>query len=505
MPLSIISIARDSIKFTAAKAIAALAGLGVTLYAAAVLLPEEYGTFGLLTLWLTYVSLAASGIYIAASREMPVLLGQGRDKDALRVQNISISAELLYTIVPTAAVIAVSFFYDDAVMRFGLIIIAMSYAATRLSGMWAHMNFTRERFNKVAVGNLITAIVAPAAALISLHWLKVYALVIGPLAAYIVLIIYYLTRGSIGFRFTIDRREIIRLAKIGLVLQGLVIVTVAFRVVDRTVIASALPLGQLGLYVFAIGFLTYAFSVFEDFTRVLQPILWRYAGTAESISKGFKDTRRIAVYLALGTAIVIPLAQLFFTLIATLVTKKYTGSIAIFNVLSYNLYLMAVAIIPTLILNSSLVNRQKLTLLFYAIGLALGVGLDILVVRLGYGVTGIAWVAVGTQGLVTIILYYLMKNYVFDTVAEFRKFAVMMVIPFLACFLFYFLHVYLYEAIANLWAFTGISLAAQMAVWTLVICVFYRQYVSGTQFRLIMQEVRSALPGSRREDSNLMG
>jgi len=38
-----------------------------------------------------------------------------------------------------------------------------------------------------------------------------------------------------------------------------------------------------------------------------------------------------------------------------------------------------------------------------------------------------------------------------------------------------------------------------------VICVFYRQYVSGTQFRLIMQEVRSALPGSRREDSNLMG
>jgi len=504
MPLSIIGIARDSLKFTAAKAIAALAGLGVTLYAAAILLPEEYGTYGLLVLWLTYVSAAAPGIYTAASREMPVLLGQGKEPEALRVQNISVSAALLYTIIPTAVVIIVSFFYDEEIMRYGLIVVALTYAAMRISGIWANMNFTRERFNKVAVGNLITAIAAPAVALIGLHWLKVYALVIGPLAAYIILMIYYLTRGSIGFRFVLDRREIIRLAKVGLVLQGLVVVLMLFRVVDRTVIASALSLEQLGLYVFAIGFLTYAFSLFEDFTRVLQPVLWRHAGTAESISRGFRDTRRIAVYLALGTAIVIPLAQLFFILIAMLVTKKYTGSIGIFNVLSYNLYLMAIAIMPTLILNSSLVNRQKFTLIFYAAGLALSVGLDIMVVRLGGGVTDIAWVAIGTQGLVTVILYYLIKRHVFDSAAEFGKFALMMAIPFAASFPFYFLHVYLYQAITNLWVFTGISLGAQIAIWTLVVLIFYREYVSRAQFRAIIKEIRSTLPGSRREDTDLI-
>lgn len=504
MPLSIIGIARDSLKFTAAKAIAALAGLGVILYAAAILTPEEYGTYGILILWLTYVGVAAPGIYTAASREMPVLLGQGKEKEALRVQNISVSVELLYTILPVAVVIGVSSFYEDTVMRTGLIIVAMTYAAMRLSGIWASMNFIRERFNKVAVGTLIVAIASPAVALVSLHWLKVYALIIGPLAAYIVLSIYYLTRGPIGFRFTLDRREIIRLAKIGVVLQGLVIVLMLFRVVDRTVIASALPLEQLGLYVFAMGFLIYALSLFDDFTRVLQPVLWRHAGTAETISKGFKDTRRIAVYLALGTSLIIPLSQLFFTLIATLVTKKYAGSIGIFNVLSYNLYLVATAIMPTLILNSSLVNKQKLTLIFYAVGLALSVGLDIMVVRLGYGVTGIAWVTIGTQGLVTIILYYLIKNYLFDNTAEFRKFAGLMVIPFAACFPFYFLHVYLYEALTNLWVFTGISLGAQIAVWVLVILIFYRQYVSATQFRAIIKEIRSTLPGSRREDSDLM-
>src|SRR4030042_191382 len=202
MPLSIISIAKNSIKFTSIKTIGALAGLGVTLYAAIILLPEEYGTYGLLSLWLMYVGFVAPGIYSAASREMPVLLGKGQEKDALRVQNISISAELLYTIIPTAVIIGVAFSYTDAVMRPGLLIVSMSYVASRISGIWSKMNFTRERFNTVAVGNIIIAVVAPAVTLVSLHWLKVSALILGPVASYIVLLVYYLTRGSIRFRFT---------------------------------------------------------------------------------------------------------------------------------------------------------------------------------------------------------------------------------------------------------------------------------------------------------------
>jgi hypothetical protein len=257
--------------------------------------------------------------------------------------------------------------------------------------------------------------------------------------------------------------------------------------------------------VFATGFLTYGLSFFDDFARVLQPVLWRHAGTSESVYKGFQDTRRIAVYLALGTGIVIPLAQLAFTLIATLITKKYIDSIPIFNVLSYNLYLMAIAIVPSLILNSSLVNKQNLALIFYAIGLAVSIGLDILVVRLGYGVIGIAWVTIGSQGVVTLILYYLMKNYIFDNAAEFRRFALIIVIPLLASLPFYFIHVYLRSTSISTLAFTGISLAAQIIVWTVIIVLFYRDYVSGANIRLLIQGIRSMIPGGRPNDSNLTG
>jgi len=497
MPLSIISIAKNSLKFTAVKTIAALAGLGVTLYAATILLPEEYGTYGLLILWLTYVSLVTPGTSIAASREIPILLGKGQPEDARKTQNVSLSAELVFSIVPTAVIVAAAFFYTEPVMRWGLLIIAVCFIAMRLSGLWANMIFIRERFNTVAIVSIIAAVVGPAVVLAALPSLKVYAMVLGAPVAAIISMVYYFANGGIGFRFAFDRREIIRLTRVGIVLQGLAVVIMAFHMADRTIIASTLSLEQLGLYVFATGFLTYGLSFFDDFARVLQPILWRHAGTAESVYQGFQETRRIAVYLALGTGIVIPLAQLVFTLIATLLTSKYIDSIPIFNVLSYNLFLMAIAIVPSLILNSSLVNKQNLALLFYAAGLTVSIGLDILVVRLGYGVIGIAWVTIGSQGVVTLALYYLIKNYVFDNAVEFRKFAAMVIIPLVASLPFYFIHVYLRATSMNIWALAGISLAAQAVVWTVIIFLMYRKYVSGAQFRLLVQTIRAMLPGER--------
>jgi O-antigen/teichoic acid export membrane protein len=488
--ISIISIAKNSVKFTVIKVITALAGLGVTLYAATILTPEQYGNYGILSLWLLYTGLATPGLYNAVSREIPGHIGTGREKEANRSQNISVSAELLYTVIPLAVIIGAAFLYTDSVMRIGMLIIAASYVTSRISNIWSHLTFIREKFNTVVGGNIIVAIISPTIILATLHWLGIYALIIGPLAAYIGSMIYYLVRDPLGFQFSLDRREIVRLLKVGIVLQGQAIAFWAFRIMDRTIVASALPREQLGFYVFATGFLMNALVLFQDFTQVLQPVLWRQAGVTGNANEGFRDTTRITVYLALGTAIFIPLAQLILTLLVRFVAKSYTESIPIFNVLSFNLYLMALAIIPSIVLNSTLVNKQNITLLFYSVALAISAGLDVLMVKLGYGVIGVAWVTIGCQGLVTFTLYYFIRKYVFDKRSERIKFAAIITIPFLACLPFYFLHHHLNNASTGMGIYAGISLACQVAVWTAVILVFYRKYVSGTEFRLILKEIR---------------
>ena len=54
--------------------------------------------------------------------------------------------------------------------------------------------------------------------------------------------------------------------------------------------------------------------------------------------------------------------------------------------------------IPNLVLNSAIVNKQGINLLFYAIGLAVNIALNILIIYLGYGMVGVAWVTIGSQG-----------------------------------------------------------------------------------------------------------
>jgi len=361
-----------------------------------------------------------------------------------------------------------------------------------LVGFWSGINFIREHFNIVAKARLI-ALISPLVIAASVYWLKVYALLIAPVIASVFSVIYYCKKGPINYHFALDRTEVVRLLKVGVILQGLTLIFWAFRLTDRTIIAATLPLEQLGLYTYAMAFLMYALTLPTDFGRVLQPILWREAGKASSIFEGFAGTARIAVYMALGLSVLIPIAQLVYYLVMNLITIRYAGSIPIFYVLSYNLYLASIVIIPNLVLRSSIVNRQNITLCLYAIGLALNIAFDLLVIKLGYGVVGVAWVTVCVQALVTLILYRFIKGYISKDMKEFLRFQARILFPFLIVVPFYFFHNYLSSITSSIWTFVGISLAAQVVLWSLVISIFYRDYISISDIKAVIKEVNTVI------------
>ena len=495
MAIRLLSVIGHSSKFSAVAGISALLGVPVTIYVATVLDPAEYGIYGLCSLWLVYAGLVGPGILSAGQREVPVLLGKGQEDEALRVQNISITAEMLYTALPVVAIIGASFLYSDPVVRLGLVMVAGIYVVTRLGRFWANMNIMREKFNIVAMGNAIPAILMPAVTLIGVNWLGVYALLLSPLIAHAVTWVYYLKNGPIGYRFAWDRTETIRLLRVGIFLQALTLAFWAFRLTDRTIIASTLPLEQLGLYTFAIGFAMYSRMLFANISRVLQPILWREAAEAASLLEGFRDIKRLTIYIALAAAVLIPVSQLAFHLVATQLTTKYLDSIPIFYALSYVVYFWAVGGMHGIILNSSLVNKQKILLYFYGVGLIFNVALDLLVIKMGYGVAGVAWVTVGTQGLVTLALYHPVRGYLFRDTREFLMFLPRIVVPLLASLPFYFVHTHSASIASNTWAFAGISLASQLVLWTLVIMILYRDYISMNEVRMAVNRIKMLIPG----------
>lgn len=490
MAISVINVAKNSLKLTSIQAISVLISLPVTIYVATILVPEEYGVYGFLLLWSTYATLATLGITSAGYREVPVLLGKGNEKEALRTQNITITADMLYSILPFVVILGASLFYPEPIFKTGLILIAISWGISRFMSYWDGVNFLRQNFNGVARGRLISGILLPLLTLVSVHWLKVYALLLAPIGAYLISGIYYWKKGPINFHYTFDWRETVRLVKIGVTLQAATLALWGFRLADRTIIASALSLEQLGIYVYAAGFMMLALSIPTEFGNVLHPILYQEAGKVSNIFEGFRDVKRIVVYLTLGVALIIPIAQLGFHLIVNLITTKYIGSIPIFDILSYNIYLFSLIMIPALILNSSLVNKQKLFSLLYSVGLALNIVFSILVIKLGYGVVGVAWVAIGAQGIVSFMLNYSIKDYLFTDIKEFLRFQIRILVPFAITIPFYFIHSYLGSVTSSAWTFAGISLAAQVIIWSLVIGIFYRDYLSLRDMRILVGEIR---------------
>jgi hypothetical protein len=99
-----------------------------------------------------------------------------------------------------------------------------------------------------------------------------------------------------------------------------------------------------------------------------------------------------------------------FQLLVTLITPKYIDSVPIFYALSYNVYLASMSIVPSLILSSSIVNKQNITLLFYTFGLGASVLLDLAIIKIdairrlrggqlnGQTVEGVAVVACRIRG-----------------------------------------------------------------------------------------------------------
>jgi O-antigen/teichoic acid export membrane protein len=492
MTISITHIAKNSLKFSVVQIVGAVLGMLASLYAATIILPAEYGVYGFLLLWLNYAVLIGPGMLSAGSREMPGLLGKGKTEAAVRIQNISLSIELIWLVVPFAFILCAAFFFSDFTVRIGMIIIAFVYLVSRLASYWNLFNFIREKFNTVAIGNLIIVITQPVMILIAVTWLKVYALLLAPLIVNAVLWFYYTRKGSLGFKFTFDRREALRLFKVSIILQAGLLVFSAYQLIDRTIIASMLTPEDLGIYTFAIAVITVIMSLPSSFTAVLQPILWRHAEKAKNVIEGFRDAKRIAMYLALGTAILVPLIQVGFYFVVNVITPKYLGSIDIFNILSYNIFLAAMVVIPNLILNSEIVSKQKRVLIFYTIGLIINTVVNIFIVNLGYGVVGVAWVTVASQGLMTLAIYWTTCQYMFIDQKEYLRLQAKMWFPFLITLGFFFFHQYL-ERSFGLRGVIGISVAAQLVVWGVFIPIFYRDYISGKEIKVLGTLIKESL------------
>lgn len=487
--ISLINIAKQSAKFNFVNIINNILYVPKSIVIAMLLVPNDYGIISFLGLWSMYATLINPGLLSARSREMPHLLGSNNEKQAIRIQNTSHSSDLVYSLIPFVVILSASFFFSNRILKIGFILTALAYALNHFVDYWRGVNFVRQYFSLVAKADLIKSVSTIGITVVFIFWFKIYAVLVAPIIGAFLAGIYYWKKGKIGYQFLFDWPEAKRLFKIGIPFSMLALVFWGCRLVDKTIIACFLPLNELGIYSYATVFMFLGMTFLSDLGNILNPILWTKASEAENGTLVFYDTKRITVYLSILTAIMIPLSQLCFYLLVQLLTTKFIGSIPVFIVLSCNLYLTTLAIIPSLILQSSVVNKQVLSLKIYFVGLLLNIIFDLFAIRMGYGILGIALVTVAMQGLITITLFFFVRNYIFYKKEEIPAFILSIGIPLLLTIAFCFFHNYLMDRIVNPWLLGIISLSIQIVLWVNVIAIFYRKYFSRDKIDKVIKEL----------------
>ncbi len=457
-------------------------GIPKQMLIARLLSPEAYGIIGVVTLWQTFAGLCSLGTASAANREVPYLVGKGRLEEAVYVQNIGVTSDLIIRIGPFIALIIASFAYSDPVFRIGLVIIAFFLVINSLQANIDLMCFARQEYKLVFRGRFIGAVVGAATVVALIHHFHIYAIFISLLVSATTALLYYLKFQNIDFRFQLEWTEVKSLMGGGVVFVILGLIYNGFRLVDRTIgayfeSAGRLSMHDFGLYIFAATFIKFGAEFIRQSISAFTPSLYEEAGKSNDVKKTFSVITKIAVICALVAAAMIPLAHVSFFLMVEYITPKYADSVLIFNLLTINFVFATLYGFANSVMVSPMVNKQNLNVKINFIALMANGIFDVAALTLGYGMLGVALGAVVSQGAVTLVFYYRCRKYITETNGEFFLFIFRVLLPLTLSAGNIFLLDFLHTLFKTAWLAGLTDAGIQLAAFSLLILVFYRSYI----------------------------
>lgn len=411
--LNLFAILKSSAKLSGAN----LIGVSLTflqhLVTARVLGPDLLGAIRFLSLWSFYAGLIKTGVFDGAQREILHLIGREKQHHAIAVQNLGLVVEGAFTILPVGVILGASFFYDDPLIKYGLILTALSFFLSATGNLINAIHWTYQRFDLVTKVALLNRSLLPILVLLTVFWLKAYSLLVAPVIVSLIIIIIYLRAPSIHFKLFWDAAQVARLFRIGLPMALTTLFYWGMRTVDVTAIAGRFSFADLGYFTFGATFITVAISFIANFGSVLQPVLWTQLGKLGSVRSLGLQLANTSMNMLIITSIGANLAQAGFGALMYWFLPKFIPSIELSEILAFNLPFITANIIPIYILTSSVVNKQNLTMIVFGCGFGITVGLMFAAIRSGWGLTGVAWSSVWAQAAVSAVLIALSGYYMF--------------------------------------------------------------------------------------------
>lgn len=389
---------------------AAIAGIQA-IYIARVLGPEDFGAFNLIYLIGWYVGLVHFGARDVAFRDIPFFRGQKDPAQEKLSRDVSFTSEILWRLVSSFGLAVAALFFKEPLLRFGLLLWAVSIFGTRMAELYNTVSTVEHDFTLVGWVNSVRLTIIFGFTVATIRWMGVYGPVLAPAVGSAVAVILYARRHPLAFDFSLDREQFVRMVKVGLPLATLTFVFWLYQNADRSVIAAVLSKSDLGYYAIASFIVQFVIQLPSDFITVLQPALYKELGKDNRLA----DIKGLVVQTTRTYAYLSPLAVLllwtWFPVMVDLLLPKYGPSVPLLRILSIAVFFSFLLMVPHTILYSPGINRQTLCVFVWTGCAALTAGVSFVLIRMGYGLNGVAAASVLGRAVAAAVFLYFTRSY----------------------------------------------------------------------------------------------
>jgi len=375
---------------------------GINFYCAGLLGPETWGVWYILNLAIAYSGLLHLGIINAMNREVPIFRGRD-DPDTIRLmQSVTLGVVLVAAAVAGIGLLVGSLMFADEILRGPLTSLALLLMISLFNiYLQTHLK-SLGRFHRMGCQQLLMAGLLPLAVLplVSRNGLAGYilglAIATGLVAAAMI------SFWKFNLKPVFNRGETVRLMRIGLPILFTGFSYILLTTADRLVIVSLLDSRQLGYYSLSIMVLGMLGLIPQVVAQQIYPRMGVTWGASGSVPEVFRWVFR---QIRMAAGITLPISVVLFLLVPPLVRyflpDFIPGIPAIRIIVIGPIFLSLAGGFGNLLIT---LNRQVYYLGVALFALLLNVTLNVLLVKAGHGITGVAIGTTITYAVYSIIL-----------------------------------------------------------------------------------------------------
>lgn len=389
--------------------------------------PTQMGIWSLLQIIVIYSNYASLGVTEAILREIPFYEGKGDKAKVHEIKDQVFSFSLLTALVIAVGVAIYAMIFSRSLGQpvfYGLLFVAAIVILQRINNLYISFLRGFKHFDLAAKQMIYSSIVNGFLVAILSFKYQMYGFMWALILSFIFNIGYILIYVRFGFKWIIHWRRIGSLIHYGFPLLVLSLLDQIFLSIDKIMIAKMLGVTQLGLY--SVALMSYGFlgKVPSAVGIVLVPNLHQKYGERENLEDLRGYLKKSAAAFSELMPCLIGLGWLWISYLARFVLPDYMGSIAPMQSLILSAYFLALFHPFSYLI--TVMRKQILLLPIILSACIIAVTCNFLVMKAGWGITGVGVVTTFVFAIKFTIVYFTSTPHIMKKGERYKLYATLM-------------------------------------------------------------------------------